>query len=126
MIARNHNGEIIFSSWDYIGACYSAEEAEIRATISGLYIGITLHKPIILETDCSFVAGVLENDRFDRSPLVDLTKEALTISKMPANVKISKISREANMVAHEIAKFGFINRCDGILINSVPAHVMML
>ena len=123
VVVRNHIGEVIISSWDYIGACYSAEEAEIRATISGLYIGITLHQPIILETDCSFVAGVLENYGFDRSPLVDLKKEAFSISKMLPNVKISKISRKANKVAHEIAKFSFNNKSDGVLINSVLACV---
>ena len=42
---------------------------------------------------------------------------------MLANVKISKISREANMVAHEIAKFSFNNKSDGVLSNSVPACV---
>ena len=55
----------------------SVEEAELRAAISGLYIGITIHKPIILETDCSFVASVFGKECFDRSGLVDLKKEAL-------------------------------------------------
>ena len=42
---------------------------------------------------------------------------------MLANVKISKISRKTNTVVHEIAKFSFNNKSDGILINSVPACV---
>ena len=69
------------------------------------------------------MVGALGNDNCDRCPLVDLKKQALSISKMLANVKISKISRKANMVAHKLAKFSFINRCDGALINSVPACV---
>ena len=116
VVVRNHSGEVLISSWDYIGTCLSAEEAELRAAISGLYIGITLHKPIILETDCSFVASVFANDNLDRSNLVDLKKEALSVSKMMSTLKITKINRKANMVAHEIAKFSFINRSDCILL----------
>ena len=95
------------------------DEAELRATFARLYIGITLHKPIILETDCSFVACFLEIDYLERYPLIDLKMEALSISKMMANPKISKINRRANKVAHEIAKFSLDNRFDDLLINSV-------
>ena len=58
-----------------------------------------------------------------RSNLFDLKKVALSVSKMMRNLKITKISRMANLVAHEIAKFSFINRSDGILINSVPPYM---
>ena len=49
--------------------------------------------------------------------------EALSISKMMIHCKISKINRRANRVAHEIAKFSFENRSDGVLLNSVPPCV---
>ena len=123
VVVRNHSREVLISSWDYIGTCLSVEEAELRATISGLYIGITLHKPIFLETDCSFVTLVFANDNLDTSNLADLKKEALSVSKMMSILKITKINRMANMVAHEIAKFSFINRSNDILINSVPPNV---
>ena len=118
VVARNHTEGGTISSWDYIGVCNSVEEAELKA-----YSGITLHKPIILETNCSFVASFLGNDFLDRSPLVDLKMEALSISKMMINCKISKINRRANRVAHEIVKFGFDNWSDGVLLNSVPSCV---
>ena len=35
------------------------EEAELRSCIAGLYIGISLHNPVILETDCAFVVASL-------------------------------------------------------------------
>ena len=69
------------------------------------------------------MVGALGNGSCDRSPLVDLKKQALSISKMLANVKISKISRKANMMAHELAKVSFNNRCDGALIDSVSVCV---
>ena len=104
--------------------CNSTDEAELRATLTGMYIGITLHKSIILETDCSFVASFLGNDLLDRSPLVDLKIEVLSISKMMNNCKISKINRRANKVVHEIAKFSFDNRSNSVLFNSVSPCVV--
>uniref|UniRef100_A0A453Q8I1 RNase H type-1 domain-containing protein n=1 Tax=Aegilops tauschii subsp. strangulata TaxID=200361 RepID=A0A453Q8I1_AEGTS len=123
VVARNHMGEVIISSWDYIGVCNSVVEAELRATLAGPYIGITLHKPIILEIDCSFMASFLGNDYLDRSPLVDLKMKALSISRLMTSFKIPKINRRANRVMHEIAKFSFVNRSDGVLLNSVPTYV---
>ena len=92
VVARNHLGEVIISSWDYIGVCNSMYEAELRAALAGLYIGITLHKPIILETDCSFVAFFLGKDYLDRSSLVDLKMEALSISRLMRSFNISKLT----------------------------------
>ena len=45
---------------------------------------------------------------------------------MIKNIKIAKVNRLANGVAHEIAKFSFISRSDGILLNSVPPCVANL
>ena len=99
------------------------DEAELRASLAGLYIGITLHKPIILETDCVFVAFFLARYSIDRSPLVDLKMEALSVSKLIKDFKITKIDRRSKRVAHEIAKFSFGSRSDGLLCNSVPSCV---
>jgi hypothetical protein len=119
VVARNSAGKIIVSSWDFIDRCTSVNEAELRACLAGLYIGITLHQSIILETDCAFVHLFLANEKIDRSPLADLMNEALSISRMIQNFNISKINRIANRVAHETAKFSFDTRSDGILFNSV-------
>ena len=97
-------------------------EAELRVCLTGLYIGITLHQSTISETDCAFVRSFLANENLDRSPLVDLKKEALSILTILKNFKIAKINRQAK-VAHEIAKFSFINKSDGILLNSVSPCV---
>ena len=123
VVVRNSSGVVIISSCDFLGQCCSVNEAELRACLAGLYIGITLHQSIILETDCAFVRSFLANENLDRSLLVDLKKEALSILTMLKNFKIAKINRQANKVAHEIAKFSFINKSDGILLNSVPPCV---
>ena len=124
MVVRNAAGEVIVSSWNFIGSCESVEEPELRACIAGLYIGIPLHNPIILETDCAFVVATLATENLDRSSLVDYKKEALSLSKLINNFQMAKISQSANVVAHLIAKFSFDNRSDGILANDVPHCVV--
>ena len=66
------------------------------------------------------MASSFGNDFRDMSSLVDLKMEALCISKRMINCKIFKINRRVNWVAHQIAKFSFENRPDGVLLNSVP------
>ena len=80
--------------------------------------------PSFLEIDCSSVASVFGKDCFDRSPLIDLKKEAVNVSKLLVKFQISKINRRDNTMAHEIAKFSFISRSDGLLVNSVPPCVV--
>ena len=89
VVASDSSGRVIVSSWDFIGLCKSVEEAELRACIAGLYIGITLQNPIILETDYAFVVATLEYENFDRSSLMDLKKEGMSISTLISNLKIS-------------------------------------
>ena len=69
------------------------EEAEARACIAGLYIGISLHNPVILETDCAFVVASLASGEYERSAMRDLKMKALSILKLINNLQLSKISR---------------------------------
>ena len=71
---RDSSGNVVVSSWDFLGRCKSVEEVKLRACIVGLCIGITLHNPIILETGRAFVAAIFAKEKLDRSALVDLRK----------------------------------------------------
>ena len=64
------------------------------------------------------------NEKLDRSPLVDQKRVVLSIAKMLQNLSFKKINRRDNEVAHEIAKFSFNSRSDGLLVNSVPPCVV--
>ncbi|KAI5017373.1 hypothetical protein ZWY2020_042261 [Hordeum vulgare] len=103
VVARNSVREIIISSWDFIGQCSNVYEAELRACLARLYIDINLHQPIFFESDCAFIYSFHANEKRDRSTLVDLKKEALSIAKMFQNLSFSKVSWRANEVAHGIS-----------------------
>ena len=60
----------------------------------------------------------LANGSPDKSMLVDLKKEKLGIIKLLDSYMLSKIIRQTNMMTHEIARFNFDNRFDGLLLNS--------
>ncbi|XBI98119.1 hypothetical protein VPH35_018379 [Triticum aestivum] len=108
IIARKHLFEVLVSSWDFIGSCTCVDEAEFRAALAGLYIGITFQ------------------NSFDRSLFVDLKKEVMNVSNLIKDFKIVKIDRQANRMAHEIAKFCFDSTLDVVLCNSVPPCVASL
>ena len=99
-------------------------EAEIRACIAGLYIGISLQYPVILVTDYAFVVASLASADYDTSGMRDLKMMALGYSNLINNLQLSKISPSSNKVAHLIAKYSFDNRLDGILVNNVPPCVV--
>ena len=63
MVARDSSGKVIISPWDFIRHCTSVEEAELRACLVGLCMGITIHNPI--KTDCAFAAAALANEIFE-------------------------------------------------------------
>ena len=54
---------------------------------------------------------------------MDLKRIALRISNLLQSVRLVKVNRQANVVAHEIAKFSFHSKTGGILLNSVPPCV---
>lgn len=64
-------------------------------------------------------SNTLQDENLDRWSLVDLKKEALSITKPLQNVKLAKVNRRVNEVAHQIAKFHFHNWSEGILCNSL-------
>ena len=119
VVARNTSGKIFMSSWDFVGQCTSINEAHVRACLAGLYSGITLHQSIILETDSTFAHSFLANEKLDRSPLVDQKRVVLSIAKMLQNLSFKKINRRDNEVAHEIAKFSFNSRSNGLLSSTL-------
>lgn len=86
------------------------DEAKLWACLAGLFIGISLNLPIILETDSVFVSSFL----------------APNTIRLMRKFKLSRINRNANQVAHEIAKFGLIiDQMVFFLIVSHPARCLL-
>ena len=69
------------------------DEAEFCVCLASLYIGISLNKPVIVESNSSFVVSYLANDILNRSPFVDIKREALSIMQI--------ISRSSRSIASQ-------------------------
>jgi ribonuclease HI len=119
MIARSSSGAVLLSEWKALPPCASAEEAEILACLEGIrYLAANPHHQGILESDCARVVDVLSSVAQDRSTSWSLFLEAKAILNLLHEVRVQKVSRVSNSVAHDLAQLG--KRECGVLYESVP------
>jgi hypothetical protein len=125
MVVRDDAGNVLCTEWKHLSACGSAEEAEVLACLEGLrYLAANPQRPGILDTDCSRIVTVLEAMDMDRSAHWSLFLEARTRLDMLPQVKLSRVGRECNRVAHDLAQLG--KRECGVLFGAVPSDVYAL
>lgn len=62
------------------------------------------HGPVILESDCSNCIAALAKDDINRSIHANLVEDRKNIMRMMGNVRLVKVNREQNSVAHELAQ----------------------
>jgi ribonuclease HI len=126
VVLRNHEGRVLLSAWRPVADCASAEEAEVVACLEGLrHLAQHPHWIAILESDCARVIQVLSNSDVDRSPCWNLFAEAKALMETISNLKICKIGRVSNGVAHGLAQLGKRGVC-GVMHDSVPSCVSAL
>ena len=60
-------------------------------------------KPTVIESNCFYVVKALHDSTMDRSRFSGIIKEIKAAMVLLPEVKVSKIGRECNRVAHELA-----------------------
>ena len=60
-------------------------------------------KPAVLESDCLYIVKALQNSTVDRAHFSGIIEEIKASMLLLPEVKVSKIGRECNRVAHELA-----------------------
>jgi hypothetical protein len=104
MVLRDHHGLVIFSACRALTTCRDATEAELQAIEEGLRLAIHWTRlNFILETDCAEASELIKETTpntsvyaFGISAICELLRER--------DIKIVKVSREVNVVNHELAK----------------------
>jgi ribonuclease HI len=120
MVVRDEAGDVLRAEWKPLTACGSAEEAETLACLEGIrYLAAHPQRPGILETDCSRIVTILEAKDVDRSAHWSLFFEAKTMLEMLPQVRLSRVDRACNRVAHDLAQLG--KRECGALHGVVPS-----
>jgi ribonuclease HI len=103
MVVRDETGAVLHAEWKPLSTCGSAEEAETIACLEGIrYLAAHPQKPGILEMDCSRLVAVLEAMELDRSAHWSLLLEAKTLLEVLPQVRLSRVSRVSNKVAHDL------------------------
>jgi ribonuclease HI len=109
VIVRNKEGQPLRAFWSCIANCRDAEEAEALACLEGIVLGSCWpDHEVILESDCSQLIDKLQvRDSSLVAPIIcDILKESSTLN----SVRFSKVRREQNKVAHELAQFAMRSR----------------
>ncbi|WVZ52945.1 hypothetical protein U9M48_003943, partial [Paspalum notatum var. saurae] len=124
VVARDTEGSVIFTAWRVLFDCASAKEAEARACLEGLRLASQwCHEPVILESDCAQMVEALRAHSEDRSDLCFLIAEARELGRSLPVWRISKVKRENNFVAHELAQLARQNTHTATWLGQAPACV---
>ena len=107
---RDYSGKVLLTGWKHGIRCASVEDAEVVAGLEGVQLSNEwIRKLIMIESDCHSVVKSLLFDDENRASFSNIVKEIkFAMSAMP-DVKVCKIGRECNKVAHELAQLA--KRC---------------
>ena len=74
-----------------------------------------------VESDCANLVSKLCNSEVDRSQISSIISDIQRLGDLFQAVGFKKIKREDNRVAHELARYSRVERCNGVLIGSAPS-----
>ncbi|XP_021732265.1 uncharacterized protein LOC110699080 [Chenopodium quinoa] len=105
VIARNQQGNVLFSTTSRVRASWSVEVAEAKAIALAARLGKRYGlRNVILETDCLTITNRLDRDAFFLSKLDTVLGDILHFCCSFNIVRWSHVKRDDNFVAHHLAR----------------------
>ena len=105
MILRRQDGSVIFAAYRCIFNCNDALEAELHAIMQGMALAVQhCSMPIVVQSDSASALAPLTGESLTRSAYGHLVTEIKHHMKTREFVP-SKIKREQNRVAHQLALY---------------------
>jgi hypothetical protein len=115
----------MLSTWKQLKHCRDAEEAEALACLEGVLLARSWQdRRLIMETDCASVLGKLMAGDTDKSVTAPIIRDTLLTASLLSNVRYSKIGRDQNKAAHELAHLAIRLGENGVSITTPPECVM--
>jgi ribonuclease HI len=123
MVLRDAKGEVIFTACRTLGNCSNATEAELVAIEEGLKLALHwIGLPLTVEMDCAEAVKLIKectpNNSIHAFRIVTI-RELLRERES----RLSKVSHEVNVVAHELAKMSRLQNKIDFWLSSFPRDV---
>jgi ribonuclease HI len=124
VVVRDHQGNPVLTDWRFMPGCAGAEDLEALACLEGLKHLIALKgRSSVLESDCLRAVQVLTCNNMDKSNSWCIYSEIRELLKVFFTIRIGKVDRESNSVAHSLAQLGK-SGSSGCLLGSAPTCVL--
>lgn len=119
-VGRDCFGDIVFSAGCRFHGCSDAEEAEVQALSFGLNQARKLNlNKVQMETDCIAVVAAVNDSNVSRASWWACYENSKDMIKEFGACSVSKVHRESNVAAHELAAYARVNG-DFFLLADVP------
>jgi hypothetical protein len=126
-VIRDEVGQVISSAWSLIPNCANAETAEAIACWEGIKHSISVRNTkLIVESDCANLIAKLGKPEDDMSHTLSIISNIQRLWSVFEDIKFTKIRREDSRVAHELARYSRVQRCNGVLLGSAPSCALEL
>ncbi|CAN6241979.1 unnamed protein product [Urochloa humidicola] len=121
VVVRNSKGEVLLSASRCLINCRDAEHAEALACLVGARLAQRWRMAnLFLEADCSTVIDKLAANCMDRSVVGPIIRDIGEEIKNLNSISFSKVRREQNKVAHELAHLAIRTGNSQVFVESVP------
>lgn len=105
VVARDHNGNVVFAASGRIKARWLPVVAEVKALVLAAKLGRRYGlENIILETDCQSIVSRLSKGASHLTDLDSILGDVLQICSSFTSISWSHVGREGNFVAHHLAR----------------------
>ena len=113
MVLRNHDGAYITSASYFLPRCNDLVKAELHACQRAAILAAAQNIPrVYIESDCREIVGKIGSKEKDLSSLGPIVEEVKRIMEAREEWKIAWVRRDANRVAHVLAREAVSNnRC---------------
>jgi hypothetical protein len=127
IVVRDANGRVLLTAWNWLRHCASPEEAEAEACFQGVrLINEWIKQPTEVEMDCQALVRCLMSPTSDRAAWAVVVEEIRAACNLLPQFQVMHTYREANRIAHELAKMGLQKKECGVLRFSMPEEVRSL
>lgn len=110
IVIRDDRGQVLLTSWKVVSNCTTAMEAEAVACLEEVRLAVEwVRLPARLEADCSMLIDALTSLAPTRASWTGVLQDIRGVGALLPEVVFDKVKREANSVAHSLAKLAVAN-----------------